>query len=54
MTYNSFIPHGHCYLWKPGLVWLHVVSDSLIALAYYGISITLIYLVQKRKDLPFD
>jgi PAS domain S-box-containing protein len=54
MTYNSFIPHGHCYLWKPGQVWLHVVSDSLIALAYYGISITLIYLVQKRKDLPFD
>ena len=30
---KQFIPHGHCYLWKPGLVWLHVVSDSLIALA---------------------
>ena len=54
MTYNSFIPHGHCYLWKPGLLWLHVVSDSLIAVAYFGISIGLIYLVRKRKDLPFD
>jgi hypothetical protein len=25
-----FMPHGHCYLWKPGLVWLHVGSDTLI------------------------
>jgi PAS domain S-box-containing protein len=49
-----FIPHGHCYLWKPGLVWLHVISDLLIAIAYYSIPITLIYFVQKRKDLPFN
>ncbi|MFH7027731.1 MAG: PAS domain S-box protein [Heteroscytonema crispum UTEX LB 1556] len=51
---NSFIPDGHCYLWKPGLVWLHVISDALIALAYYSIPITLLYFVQKRKDLPFN
>jgi PAS domain S-box-containing protein len=49
-----FIPHGHCYLWKPGLVWLHVLSDSLIALAYYSIPITLVYFVRRRQDLPFD
>jgi signal transduction histidine kinase len=48
-----FIPHGHCYLWKPGLVWLNILSDSLIALAYYSIPISLIYFVHKRKDLPF-
>jgi two-component system, NtrC family, sensor kinase len=48
-----FIPHGHCYLWKPGLVWLHIVSDSLIALAYYSIPITIFYFVEKREDLPF-
>jgi two-component system, NtrC family, sensor kinase len=48
-----FIPHGHCYLWKPGLVWLHIISDSLIALAYYSIPIILVYFVQKREDLPF-
>ncbi|MBF2026849.1 MAG: PAS domain S-box protein [Oscillatoriales cyanobacterium C42_A2020_001] len=51
---NPFIPHGHCYLWKPGLVGLHVISDSLIALAYYSIPITLISFVRKRRDLPFD
>ena len=31
-----FIPHGHCYLWKPELVRLHIVSDALTALAYYS------------------
>ena len=34
-AYKQFIPHGHCYLWKPELVGLHIVSDILIALAYY-------------------
>lgn len=51
---NQFIPHGHCYLWKPELVSLHIASDSLIALAYYSIPITLIYFTQKRRDLPFN
>jgi hypothetical protein len=40
---SSFMPHGHCYLWNPGLIWLHVVSDSLIALAYFFIPVALIY-----------
>lgn len=51
---ESFIPHGHCYLWKPGLVSLHIVSDFAIALSYASIPFTLSYFVQKRKDLPFD
>jgi PAS domain S-box-containing protein len=51
---GSFIPHGHCFLWKPSLVWLHVVSDSVIALAYYSIPITLFRFIQRRKDLPFN
>lgn len=50
---KEFIPHGHCYLWKPELVWLHIVSDSLIALAYYSIPVMLVYLVHKRRDVPF-
>lgn len=53
--FNSigFIPHGHCYLWKPELVALHVLSDGLIALAYYCIALTLLYFVRQRQDLPF-
>jgi PAS domain S-box-containing protein len=53
-TSGSFIPHGHCYLWQTNLVWLHILSDSFIALAYYSIPTTLFYFVRKRQDLPFD
>jgi len=49
-----FIPHGHCYLWKPGLVGLHIVSEALTALAYYSIGLTLVYFVAKRRDVPFN
>lgn len=51
---NQFIPHGHCYLWKPELVWLHLLSDVLTGLAYYSIPVMLVYFVRKRRDLPFD
>ncbi|WGV28863.1 hybrid sensor histidine kinase/response regulator [Halotia branconii] len=51
---GSFIPHGHCYLWQTNLVWLHLISDALIAVAYYSIPTTLFYFVRKRQDLPFD
>ncbi|HVO97615.1 MAG TPA: ATP-binding protein [Bryobacteraceae bacterium] len=50
---SDFMPHGCCYLWKPGLIWLHVVSDALIALAYFSIPVTLIHFIRKRRDLPF-
>ncbi|MBG1265743.1 PAS domain S-box protein [Nostoc sp. WHI] len=50
---NQFIPHGHCYLWKPELVWLHLLSDMLTGLAYYSIPVMLVYFVRKRRDVPF-
>jgi PAS domain S-box-containing protein len=50
---GGFIPHGHCYLWRHGLVWLHVVSDLSIAIAYYSIPLALVYFVRKRVDLPY-
>jgi PAS domain S-box-containing protein len=51
---SNFLPHRYCYLGKPGLVWTHVVADSLIGLAYVAISGTLAYLVYKaRRDMPF-
>ena len=51
---EGFMPHGHCLLWKPSAVWLHVISDSSITLAYYSIPITLLYFVRKRRDLAFQ
>jgi signal transduction histidine kinase len=50
---SDFMPHGHCYYWRPEIVWLHVLSDSLIALAYYSIPIFLIAFIRKRRDVPF-
>ncbi len=44
----SAIPHGYCLSWQSGLLWLHVVSNALIALAYIGIPAT-IYLFIRRK-----
>ncbi|MBO3462396.1 ATP-binding protein [Aetokthonos hydrillicola Thurmond2011] len=51
---GSFIPHGHCYLWRTDLVWLHIISDALTAIAYYSIPAILFYFVYKRRDLPFS
>lgn len=50
---GDFMPHGYCYLWDRGLVLLHLISDVLIALAYFSIPITLVYFVRKKRDLPF-
>src|ERR1044071_9572825 len=49
---DGFMSYGHCYLWRPGVVWLHVASDALIALAYYYVPPTLVHYVRK-KGLEF-
>jgi hypothetical protein len=51
---DGFMPHGMCYAWDPVVIWLNVISDSFITLAYYSIPFTLLYFVQRRKDLRFD
>lgn len=51
---KGYIPHGHCYLWQTPLVTLHLVSDLLIALAYFSIPIMLFYFIFKRSDVPFQ
>jgi len=50
---SDFMPHGFCYLWDPRIVWLHVISDGLIALSYYCIPIFLIYFIRQNRDRPF-
>ena len=50
----DFMPHGFCYLWDPRIVWLHVISDGLIALSYYCIPVILIYFIRKNRDIPFN
>ena len=50
---SMFSPHGICLLWEPELIWLHVWSDALIAMAYFSIPIALAIFVSKRRDLKF-
>ncbi|MCF4967653.1 hypothetical protein CV014_11270 [Nostoc sp. CMAA1605] len=45
---NTFIAHEH------GIVWLHIISDATIALAYYSILLLLIYLITQRQDIHFN
>ncbi len=51
---SDFLPHGTCYLWNPGVLWLNVISDLVIALAYYAIPVLLFWFVRKRRDFGFN
>lgn len=46
------MPHGHCFLWRPDILWIHVLSDAIIFLAYMLIPITLLVLLFRRHHLP--
>ena len=52
-TSKDFMPHGMCYSWDPAVLWLNVISDSLIAAAYYAIPFLVFYFVTKRRDISF-
>jgi len=51
---SAFSPHGLCLFWEPELIWLHVLSDALIASAYFSIPFALMIFVVKRRDLKFS
>ncbi|WP_291866420.1 response regulator [Bradyrhizobium sp.] len=50
---SMFAPHGICLLWEPQLIWLHVASDAVIAVAYFSIPVALSIFVAKRPDVDF-
>ncbi len=50
---GDYMPHGHCYLWQPGILWTNVISDLVIAFSYFSIPFVLLYMVQKRKNQKF-
>jgi len=51
---TGFMPHGHCYLWKPTILGMHVISDLAIFLSYSAIPFAIVWFVRQRKDLPFS
>ena len=50
---GNYMAHGFCFLWDPGLVRLHVISDLITGITYYAVAITLYYFIYKRRDIPF-
>ncbi len=51
--FDAFMPHGMCYLWYPNILLMHVVSDALIAIAYFCIPLALYYFFRSKTDFPF-
>lgn len=49
----EYMPHGQCYAWNPYILWTSVLSDIVIAAAYFSIPIALVIITKKRKDLQF-
>jgi PAS domain S-box-containing protein len=53
-SYKDLIPHGYCLAWSPLLLWLTVISDLLITLAYYSIPFTILYFLYQRKESHYN
>jgi hypothetical protein len=51
---GGFMPRGYCCLWTQVPIGPRVVSDSLIALSYLSIPITLVHFTRKRRDVSFS
>src|SRR5690606_23480149 len=50
---EGFVPRRICGDWPPVYVWLHVVSNIIIAISYISIPLALAYILRKRTDIPF-
>lgn len=50
---NEFMPHGMCYQWLPEVLWMHVISDLIIAIAYYSIPLALAIMIYRQGQFPF-
>ena len=54
LSTQGFLPHGHCYLWTPALLWSFVVAESVIVFSYFSIPVGLVWFVKQRRDLQFN
>lgn len=51
---SDFMPHGHCYLWRPEILYLHVGSDALVALSYFTIPACLVVYARRKSGMKFS
>lgn len=50
---NGFMPHGYCLGWDGPLLFVFIVGNLGIAIAYFLIPLALRFFIGKRKDLPY-
>ena len=46
---STLTPHGACLLWKPELILLNVVSDAMVAGAFFATAFVLAFFVWRRR-----
>ena len=51
---SMLAPHGFCFLWRPELLWTHVIADALIGISYMTIPVALTIIIRHRKDVLFS
>lgn len=51
---SGFLPHATCLVMRSDLIWLHVLSDALIAIAYFAIPLILVYFDVHRRGRHYS
>ncbi len=51
--FKVYMPRRSCMAYETPVIWLHLVSDLLIAAAYYSIPVALLVFVRRRRDIAF-
>lgn len=49
----DFVPRFECVNGRTDLLWLHTISDSLIALSYYSIPLAILYFLGRRRRVEY-
>ena len=50
---DRLLPHAFCIAGSPSLLLLHLISDTVIAIAYLAIPCALFNIARRRRDIPF-
>ena len=53
LSQNGFMPHGMCFQWQPEILWMHVIADLVVAIAYFSIPLALALVLYRRRHIPF-
>ena len=46
------MPHGMCFQWQPEILWMHVIADLVIAIAYLSIPLGIGLVLYRRRSIP--